>query len=303
VLDAMVETAAYVLRSLTGEEDRQLTLQLARDLQQVPVDKNDRFSTKKYEETFSLKRHQANGELRRLNEAGFITSVEGRFPRWRALEGAIAKAPAPTNAASCPLVCLRLLGDHDKGQSLNEAFHDLHDPRHFVVPPEEFRQVPKAPFCYWIGSRARELFGELVSLGSNGRKVQVGVSTKDDFRFLRLWWEASPTKLCPPSAHPPEYDGVYSVYGNFKWFPLAKGGAYSPYHSDLHLIINWEYGGREIESHVLKRYPYLGGNAEWVLHRESNYFHSGLTYPARTQIGKDQLAGGGLAAAGLADKP
>lgn len=285
VLDAMVETAAYVLRSLTEEEDRQLMLQIAKEVPQVPTDKKGLFSTKKYEDTRGLKRHQANGELARLQDAGFVKPVRSHFPKWMPIEGEISRARGPLVAPYPPLMCLRLLGEEDRGRGLYEALHDASDPRQFVVSPEDFRQVPNAPFCYWIGDRARELFTKLPSLGSNGRKVQVGVSTKDDFRFLRLWWEVSPTKLCPPSAHPEQVQGVYSVYGEYRWFPLAKGGAYSPYYSDLHLIINWKYGGREIEAHVLNRYPYLGGNAEWVLHREANYFHPGLTYPARTQLG------------------
>src|SRR5947209_8612175 len=101
-----------------------------------------------------------------------------------------------------PLVCLRLLGEDDKGQSLGDALHQSSNPRRFVVSPEEFRQVPNAPFCYWVSNNVRRLFRELPPFEGEGRAVRVGVQTSDDFRFVRTWWEISPVKLCPPSAHP-----------------------------------------------------------------------------------------------------
>ncbi|MBD0371453.1 MAG: hypothetical protein ICV60_11495 [Pyrinomonadaceae bacterium] len=280
VLDAMVETAAYVLRSLTPEEDRQLTLQLAKNLSQAPTDKNDLFSTKKYEETFGLKRHQANGELRRLYDAGFIKPIEGRFPRWSPLHGEIAKAPAPSTEPYPLLICLRLLSEEYKGRALYEALYNENDPRRFVVSPEDFRQVPNIPFCYWVSNRIRKLFTELSPFESNGRAVRVGVQTSDDFRFVRTWWEVPTNKLCPPLAHPDKRSGAYCVRGDYRWFPFAKGGSYSPYYSDIHLVVNWELDGEDIRNFVD---PKTGRHS-----RPQNtefFFRPGLTWTLRTQIG------------------
>jgi hypothetical protein len=71
----------------------------------------------------------------------------------------------------------------------------------------------------------------------------------------------------------------------YRWFPFAKGGEYSPYYADLHLVVNWELEGAEIEEYVLGKYPYLQGNASWILHRECDYFRPGLTWPRRTTSG------------------
>jgi Eco57I restriction-modification methylase len=270
VLDAMVETAAYVLRSLTSEEDRQLTLQLAKELQEVPTDKNDVFSTKKYEVTRNLKRHQANGELRRLYEARFIDAVEGRFPRWSPLRGEIAKAPSPLRMPYPKLTCVRLLGENEKGDILCTILHNKGDARCFVVAPEEFRQIPNTPFCYWVSNSIRNLFTVLPPFGSDGRTVKQGLATSGDFRFARLWWEVSAGGLCPPSAHPPEKLGGYCVLAKYRWFPLAKGGSYSPYYADMHLVVNWERDGEELRE--------FGA----TIRNPTYYFQSGLTYPLRT---------------------
>jgi len=270
VLDAMVETAAYVLRSLTRDEGRQLTLRLVKKLREVPTDKNGVFSTKQYEATLDLKRHQANGELQRLYYAGFLKPVEGHFARWSPLSGQIARAPAPENESYPPLVCLRLLAEEDKGSALLTSLQSNYDPRRFDVAPESLRQIPNTPFCYWVSPRTRGIFSELPPFGSAGRTVKQGLATSSDFRFARLWWEVSAETICPPSAHPPESLGGYCVLGKYRWFPLAKGGAYSPYYADLHLVVNWEHDGEELKE------------AGATIRNPSYYFRPGLTYPLRT---------------------
>lgn len=264
VLDAMVETAAYVLRSLTEEEDRQLTLHLAKSLPQVPTDKKDLFSTKKYEDTFGLKRHQANGELRRLYEAGFIKPVEGRFPRWTPLEGEIARAPEPSFAPYPPLICLRLLGEDDKAHILYTALHDASNTRVFKVRPEEFALVPNKAFSYWVSYDVRLLFKKLPLLESNGRAIRIGLATTSDPRFVRLWSEVSPA------------DTQKNV-----WVPYAKGGAFSPFYQDIHLVVDWEEEGRRIKERV----RVLGDSPSRYVENEDKYFEAGLTYPRRTQRG------------------
>lgn len=270
VLDAMVETAAYVLRSLTSEEDRQLTLQLAKELQEVPTDKNDLFSTKKYEVTRDLKRHQANWELTRLLHAGFIKPVEGYFPRWSPLHGEIVKAPAPSTVPYPALVCLRLLGEKDKGSALYEVLCDTDDSRHFSVASEDFRQIPTSPFCYWVSSSVRRLFIQQEPFEASGRTVKQGLATADDFRFVRLWWEVSVAKLCPPSAHLYKSSGPYCVLGGYRWFPLAKGGSYSPFYSDIKTVVDWERDGES-----LRLFP---GS---VVRNPEYYFRPGITWPLR----------------------
>jgi hypothetical protein len=265
VLDAMVETAAYVLRSLTKEEDLQLTLQLAKDLSQVPTDMKDAFSTKKYEVTRDLKRHQANAELRRLQSAGFIKPVEGHFPRWSPMRDEIAQASAPSNAPYPAVVCLRLIGEEDKGRALLGALDDARDSRVFIVQPEEFSLIPNKPFSYWGGSKLRRLFVDLKGFASDGRDVRVGLQTNNDFRWLRLSWEVSASQI------------------GRSWFFFAKGGEFSPYYSGLHLLVEWADNGRknkEWKLEELKSGRITANNSKcW---NESWYFRRGLTFPRRT---------------------
>ncbi|SRR6266545_1464117 len=272
VLDAMVETAAYVLRSLTADEDRQLTLQLAKNLEQVPTDKKDRFSTKKYEDTFDLKRHQANAQLRRLYEAGFLKPIEGHFPRWSPMHDEIKQVPEPSNTPYPLLICLRLLGEHDKGRSLHDVLHFEHDSRHFVVSPEDLRQVPNTPFSYWVNNDTRKLFSEFPSFKSNDRDAVNGMTTGDDFRFLRCSWEVAATEKCPPSAVVDRTSTQPQVLGEWRWFSYAKGGENSPFYGDFPLVLNWHHGGSEMRA--------FSGT---IVRGSAHYFSAGLTWPLRAK--------------------
>src|SRR5690606_2124218 len=119
VLDAMVETAAYVLRSLTEDEDRALTLSLIPDLLRVERTKNGTFSIPKYRKARNegLKRHQAENEIGRLMEAGLIyESTAGRGRSFELVHNAIKRAQAEqvALAPSSRLVCFRLIGEDDR---------------------------------------------------------------------------------------------------------------------------------------------------------------------------------------------
>lgn len=160
---------------------------------------------------------------------------------------------------------LRLLADKDKANELLTSCSALRsgesDVRVYQVAPELFRVVPGTPFAYWISAAIRSLFKACEPFGSNGRSAQHGCSTKDDTRFVRLAWEAS-----LPSE---------------KWYPYAKGGSHSSFYQDIIYLINWMDDAKELEAALLKKFPYLGDNANWVLHRESSYFSPGLKWPLR----------------------
>ncbi len=56
-----------------------------------------------------------------------------------------------------------------------------------------------------------------------------------------------------------------------KWVPFAKGGEYSPFYADIHLVVNWENNGDELCS-------FKGS----VIRNPNYYFRPGITWPKRT---------------------
>ena len=161
---------------------------------------------------------------------------------------------------------LRLLHDTDKSAAMattSGAVRQGHeDSRVFSVEPEAFQDVPGAPFAYWVSDNVRNAFQRLPPFETEGRTAKVGLQTGDDFRFVRAWWEVNSESQASPG----------------KWFPFAKGGAYSPFYADAYLAVNWANGGAEICSFV----DPASGKTYSRPQNTEYYFRPGLTWPRRT---------------------
>ena len=167
---------------------------------------------------------------------------------------------------------LRLLTEIDKGKALVTACRRLRqgdaDPCHFDVAAESFDAVPGKPFAYWVSDAVRNVFKEFSSLEDGERTARQGLTTAEDFRFVRAWWESKSSG----------------------WFGFAKGGAFSRFYADVYLLANWANDGSEIKAGICRRYPYLNGNAEFVAKNPQYYLRPGLTWPRRTQGGLSMRA-------------
>ncbi len=137
----------------------------------------------------------------------------------------------------------------------------------------EIQSIPAYRFSFWLPEAIRMSFDAYEAIAEMGVSVDVGISTKDDFRFVRTLWEVEDESIVVEMAR---------ARREHRWMPFAKGGEYSPYYGDIHLVVNWADSGAEISALVTQRYPYLKGNASWVLHPESHYTEPGLTYSRRT---------------------
>ncbi len=124
----------------------------------------------------------------------------------------------------------------------------------FETDQREFEKLPYAVFGYWCSPELRDVFVKNEALeGAVGRARQ-GLATADDFRFLRLKWEVDPSNVRSDA-----------------WMPFAKGGDYSPFYDDIHLVLAWQRKGREIIA--------------WGKGRPQNmelFGRQGITWPRRT---------------------
>lgn len=148
-------------------------------------------------------------------------------------------------------IFLNLLADKDKAGNLlancNALRAGADDARVFQVTPESFRVLPGSSFAYWVSQAVRQKF-EVFAPFSRSAFAGKGPDTGDDFRFLRLNWETQRSS---------------------SWLDHPKGGKFSCYYSDVHLLINWESNGRSIALNGNMRNPTYMGRA-------------GLTWPRRT---------------------
>lgn len=91
------------------------------------------------------------------------------------------------------------------------------------------------------------------------------MGTFDDFRFVRLRYEVPTDKV-----------GKGRV-----WEPLAKGGAFAKYYSDIHLMLNWQFDGKELGEINLQH----NGQVSQVRQASDYWRMPGCTYSKRSQKG------------------
>ena len=106
-----------------------------------------------------------------------------------------------------------------------------------------FLTIPNEPVAYWVPKSILNSF--------NKRKIgdveypKQGLSTADNNRFLRLWFEIDKNKMSTDCQSNEE-----AIRSKKKWFPFNKGGDFRRWYGNNDYVINWENGGAE-----LKRFP------------------------------------------------
>ena len=173
----------------------------------------------------------------------------------------------PTGDSQATFV--RLLKDTDRARGLREAITAERagqlDSRIFKLHPSEFENLPGVPLAYWVSPSVRRLFIDLPSLEGTGPEARQGLATGDDFRFVRAAWEVDPRRIA---------NGPTETRQGKRWCRFAKGGEYSPYWADIHLLVDFQQEGEH-----LRHFP---GS---VVRNPQFYFRSGLTWTRRTASG------------------
>lgn len=114
----------------------------------------------------------------------------------------------------------------------------------------------------------------IISLFTNNQllesryETKLGMSTNDNGRFLRHWYEISICKAC---FHRKNND--LSEFDQ-KWFPYNKGGAYRKWYGNLEYVINWEENGAEVKELAAKLY----GSFSRTCKNTQHFFRKALTW-------------------------
>jgi hypothetical protein len=115
--------------------------------------------------------------------------------------------------------------------------------------------IPDYTFAYWAPASLLRRYRSSVRFGEAVAKVRQGIATAEDFRFARLGWEVS-----------------YANIGKGRrWQRFSKGGEYSPFYDDIHLLVDWLDDGGQIAASPSARFQNL-----------AFMFQPGASYSART---------------------
>ena len=115
---------------------------------------------------------------------------------------------------------IRVTGEKDKEAAVLGTIKQ-DNPNTFEAKPHLFLDDDLNAFSYWLPqdiASARK-FGR--KLRDDGVEVKQGIATGDNFRFVRLFPEIPANQ----------------IYNN--WHPYSKGGEYSPFFYDTHLLVSW----------------------------------------------------------------
>ena len=172
---------------------------------------------------------------------------------------------------------IRVIEAQEKATALQKAIREpenARDASRFEADPASFRQVPGSPFAYWVSTEVRRLFANHPALESRGRGLSIGASTKNDFRYVRLAPEIAATEVCSRRQDTADR----------RWIPFAKGGAFFPFFSDVHLLVDWQHDGSCLKADISEYRGSRGWGYQWsaALNGHSYYFRAGLTWPRRT---------------------
>ncbi|MEG1336239.1 MAG: BREX-1 system adenine-specific DNA-methyltransferase PglX, partial [Clostridiales bacterium] len=139
------------------------------------------------------------------------------------------------------------------------------------VSTENFKKIPGAPIAYWVSENMLGAFEKGVVLGDIAFP-KTGMTTGDNNRFLRFWYEINFCKAMVNAKTSSE-----AQESGMKWFPYCKGGGYMRWYGYNEYLINWENNGFEIKNNIKDN-----GNKTASVRSEQLYFQKLITWSAVT---------------------
>ena len=151
-----------------------------------------------------------------------------------------------------PFECIKL--SDFKGVDLQEpktleAINNRNCGYRYTASQENFGRIPGEPVAYWVSQAVFDTFNQPPIQTVCSQKTRI--STGDNDRFMRKWYEIESTKMMYPR----------------KWVPCPKGGDYRKWYGNVDLVLNWENDGEE-----LKAFPRA------MLGDENYFMKPGLTW-------------------------
>lgn len=105
---------------------------------------------------------------------------------------------------------------------------------------DNFAKIPGAPVAYWV---SESLLNDFM-IGKKIKEIaepKSGLSTTNNERFLRKWFEVSFYAITF------NLKDITETYDKTRWFPLVKGGAYRKWYGNFEYVVDWEKNGQRIK--------------------------------------------------------
>jgi hypothetical protein len=173
----------------------------------------------------------------------------------------------------------RLVKEPDSGakqrrfeQAVVNLREGKNDPIVYRYRQGDFDAIPGSPWVYWLTPGLRKVF-ETFPVLEGIAPPRMGMGTRNNFRFLRFWWELGLNKIERALTAVNE-----TKESDYRWYPYMKGGAFKRWYGNQQYCVNfWKYG-IELKEEQRQKYPYIGNNTGWIVPNEDYYFRRGVTY-------------------------
>jgi len=137
----------------------------------------------------------------------------------------------------------------------------------YIAKQKKFLNIASYPIAYSTSQRLLEVLDVEKPL-SEYAYPRKGLTTGDNDRFVRLWFEVDAEKFS-------------MLTGGKKWFPMTKGGDFRRWYGNNDYIVNWEDDGFEI-----KNFKDENGKLRSRPQNVQFYFREGISWNDTTATGK-----------------
>ena len=145
-----------------------------------------------------------------------------------------------------------------------EAIENKYVNYRYSVLADKFLKLPGNIMGYWLSERYFDIFNTCKTLDKLA-EPKFGMSTADNNRFVRKWYEVDNNKMLVPHNNAPLNNDDYL----YKWFPYNNGGKFRRWYGNNEDVVNWGNDGKELRSFRRS-----------VIRNERFYFRDGLTWTA-----------------------
>ena len=187
---------------------------------------------------------------------------------------------------------IRAIADENRQQALEVCTVNHRkgetDERLFQAEKKTIDLLPDSPFVYWVESGTIRKFASANSFDPYVGKVRQGLSTSDNFRFVRAVWEVNyqDTVFCYYPTDGSDFcrfdDPIIDGYlkwrdsGTPRWAFHVMAGASQPWYSPITVKVNFFGSGRE-----LSNFKDTKGKPKGVLRNPSFYHRPGFSWTRR----------------------
>lgn len=125
--------------------------------------------------------------------------------------------------------CRLIDGDSEKAKA--EMF--VSGENRYVAEQDNFSKIPGSPVAYWVSKNFIDAFASAATIGEKA-VARSGLSTGDNERFMRLWYEPSVNSIAFGLTSNEQY-----IATGRKFVPCNKGGLYRRWYGNNDYVIDW----------------------------------------------------------------